>query len=174
MASRNPFGQLQIRRDAEDEEVTQQSTGAQVISSTPLFTQAAAAQKKKKVRPDEKKKSEEPKEEDNEEGFEVVNSKKKSAGKPRAQNDDATPEEKTKQFHLKNKGAFAPRNNKTTPGKRVFDRQSGTGRGKEIAKNGAGGKYTWGTDTKTIAKRGQEEYNEDDDGKYFFTEINDF
>ena len=26
---------------------------------------------------------------------------------------------------------------------RVYDRKSGTGRGKEISKNGAGGKYTW-------------------------------
>ena len=29
--------------------------------------------------------------------------------------------------------------------KREKDRQSGTGRGKEVSKGGAGGKYTWGS-----------------------------
>ena len=68
-------------------------------------------------------------------------------------------EEKTKQFHLKNKGAFDERNSKVPRGKRQFDRHSGTGRGKEIAKNGAGGKFTWGTNPKNIAKKGDEEYH---------------
>jgi hypothetical protein len=37
-------------------------------------------------------------------------------------------------------------------GARVFDRKSGTGRGKEISKGGAGGKHTWGMNPEVIAK----------------------
>lgn len=33
---------------------------------------------------------------------------------------------------------------------RVYDKKSGTGRGKEISKNGAGGKFTWGTGEQQI------------------------
>ena len=77
MASKNPFGQLQVRRDEEDEQTVQRPTGAQIPTSTPLFSQPAAAEKKKKkVRPDEKKKSEEVREENDEEGFSVVGKKK--------------------------------------------------------------------------------------------------
>ena len=45
-------------------------------------------------------------------------------------------------------------------GKREKDRLSGTGRGKEIAKNGAGGKHTWGTGEKNIE---DEAYEDRDD-----------
>ncbi len=165
MASKNPFGQLSIRRDEDDEEVTQKLSGAQITNSTPLFTSAAADKKKKKVRPDEKKKTEEQvPQEDTEEGFEVVKKKAAPSQRQRANKDgeEVVVEEKKKEFHLKNKGAYADRNNKTTPGKRVFDKQSGTGRGKEIAKNGAGGKHTWGTNPKNTAR--DDEYNGDDYG----------
>ena len=165
MSSKNPFGQLSVRRDEEDEELPQKPSGANV--STPLFTQSVADKKKKKVRPEEKKKSEENAHEDADEGFEVVK-KKAHTGKPRVQNDENVPEEKTKEKHLKNKGAFAERNNKVTPGKRQFERHSGTGRGKEISKNGAGGKHTWGTNPKNIARNGDDEYNGDDYSKLFF------
>jgi hypothetical protein len=51
--------------------------------------------------------------------------------------------------------AFVPAKNEVAfvPGhqKRLYDRHSGTGRGKEIAKGGAGGKYTWGTNPKELA-----------------------
>jgi hypothetical protein len=42
-----------------------------------------------------------------------------------------------------------------------YDRHSGTGRGKEISKGGAGGQYTWGTGDKQIER---EAYDEEDDG----------
>ena len=47
---------------------------------------------------------------------------------------------------------------------RQYDRQSGTGRGKEVSKGGAGGKGTWGDNPKNIAKN-YENYNDDD---YYF------
>lgn len=48
--------------------------------------------------------------------------------------------------HAKNEITFNPKHQK-----RLFDRRSGTGRGKEIAKGGAGGKYTWGNNSKELA-----------------------
>jgi len=63
-----------------------------------------------------------------------------------------------------NKGAYNERNFKKVEGKREHDRQSGTGRGKEISKGGAGGKHTWGTNNEEIARRKDDEfYNEGDD-----------
>jgi len=51
-------------------------------------------------------------------------------------------------------------------GKRQFDRQSGTGRGKEISKGGAGGKYTWSGNDKSLAKE-EKNYDEGEDyGNY--------
>ena len=41
--------------------------------------------------------------------------------------------------------------------KRIYDRKSGTGRGKEIAKDGAGGKHTWQNDTQ-YTKTEEENY----------------
>ena len=38
-----------------------------------------------------------------------------------------------------------------TKEKREKDRQSGTGRGKEVSKGGSGGKYTWGSAADDIA-----------------------
>lgn len=86
---------------------------------------------------------------------------KKKVPTKRREHSEATPEEKEKKVHLKNKGAFAERNNKTTPGKRQFDRQSGTGRGKEIAKGGAGGKHTWGANPKNVARDESSNYDDD-------------
>ncbi len=161
--SKNPFGQLQVRRDEDDEEYT--PTPVQSTSTGPLFTNTAAAEKKKKkVRPEEKKKIEEHTE-DNEEGFEVVGGKKKPTQRKAPANEEGAPEEKVKKPHLKNKGAYADRNNKVPAGKRQFERHSGTGRGREIAKDGAGGKGTWGTNPRTVEKRDREEYNADEDGK---------
>ena len=59
-------------------------------------------------------------------------------------------------------------NQKPSRGRR-FDRQSGTGRGKEVAKGGAGGKGTWGDNSKNIAR--DFEKNNDDD-YYFETALN--
>lgn len=41
---------------------------------------------------------------------------------------------------------------------RVYDRKSGTGRGKEISKNGAGGKYTWDGNRQIEQDMEEEEY----------------
>jgi hypothetical protein len=164
MASKNPFGQLQVRRDEEDEEFTPQTV--QSSSAGPLFANNAAAEKKKKkVRPEEKKKVEEVQPEE-EEGFEVVNKKKPVPKRAQNEGEESVPEEKVKKHHLKNKGAYAERNNKVPAGKRQFERHSGTGRGREIAKNGAGGKHTWGTNPRNVAR--EEEYNVDEDGNFLF------
>lgn len=171
MSSKNPFGNLTIRRDEDEEEVTQTKTGASTTVQQPLFTQNNT-QKKKKVRPEEKKKHDEHhQEEDTEEGFSVVKKNSKPI-KPRVQQDrdENAPKEKVKEHHLKNKGAYNDRNTKVPQGKRLFDKQSGTGRGKEIAKNGQGGKHTWGGDGR---RNRDEEYNGDEDCKFllkfFFT-----
>ena len=161
MASKNPFGQLQVRRDEEDEEFTPQTV--QSSSAGPLFSNNTAAEKKKKkVRPEEKKKVEEFQPEE-EEGFEVVNKKKPVHKRSQNEGEETAPEEKVKKHHLKNKGAYAERNNKVPTGKRQFERHSGTGRGREIAKNGAGGKHTWGTNPRNAR---DDEFNGDEDGKF--------
>jgi len=134
-----------------------------------VLFQQSQQQKKKKVRPEEKKKmevqntqKEEEYTEDVEGGFSVF--KKKGVTKPRVQQYDegqGAGEQKEQRF-VKNKGAHEDRNRKVQVGKRVFDKQSGTGRGKEIAKGGAGGKHTWGADSKTISRKADEEYNYDE------------
>ena len=57
------------------------------------------------------------------------------------------------------------RENRKQPRGRRFDRHSGTGRGREIAKDGAGGKYTWDNNPEKIAR----DYENNDDD-YFFEE----
>lgn len=162
MATKNPFGNLTIRRDEDEEEITTRTQPAST-STGALFSNAQAGEqkKKKKVRPEEKKKVEEVQPEE-EEGFEVVNKKKPVPKRAQNEGEESVPEEKVKKHHLKNKGAYAERNNKVPAGKRQFERHSGTGRGREIAKNGAGGKHTWGTNPRNVAR--DEEYNVDEDG----------
>lgn len=172
MATRNPFGQLRVDRD-DDEEITQVS--AKAATATPLFTipQATEQKKKKKVRPDEKKKSEEPVQESNE-GFEVVGKQKPK--NQRFQNnasaeDEVTGEGKVRSDRHANKNG--PGHNRgprpVRDGKRQFERHSGTGRGKEVAKNGAGGKTVWGDNSEFVAKQAQkEDYSRDDHCKKIF------
>jgi hypothetical protein len=153
--SKNPFGQLAIRRDDDDEEVgvakptlSQQSTNVTVGS-----TVSDSQQKKKKVRPEEKAKLEEIHRQDVEEegGFQVIQ-KKPTKGRPLNANLPETLKETDRK--PKNKGAYLERNDKDfgNPKRRVFDRHSGTGRGKEIAKGGSGGHHTWGNNPRNIAK----------------------
>lgn len=167
MATRNPFGQLRVDRD-DDEEVTQTVTKT---NATPLFAnpQASEQKKKKKVRPDEKKKSEDHIEESNE-GFEVVG-KVKPQRHQRAQNASDEGEVVKTDKHANKLGAHGhnERTVKIRPGKRLYDKHSGTGRGKEVAKNGAGGKTVWGDNTEYIAKQSlKEDYNRDDRCKFYF------
>lgn len=51
---------------------------------------------------------------------------------------------------------------------RAFDRHSGTGRGKEIKKEGAGGKGTWGNQERAAKK---EVYDYDDSSDYYFNRV---
>jgi hypothetical protein len=41
----------------------------------------------------------------------------------------------------------------------MYERHSGTGRGREVAKDGAGGKYVWGNE-KTYNKKDVEQFNQ--------------
>ncbi|MCQ2817952.1 MAG: hypothetical protein MJ252_11865 [archaeon] len=50
--------------------------------------------------------------------------------------------------------------------KREHDRHSGTGRGKEISKGGAGGKFTWGEGKKNLEKEAYADEEEYDDEQY--------
>ena len=169
MASRNPFGQLQIRRDEDEEEVRQTgTTTVQSSSSGVLFSQnQQEAKKKKKVRPEEKRKLEDNNNtttthyEEAEDGFEVVK-KGKAPQRQRQTQDENQPEERKKEFHQKNKGAHLERNDKVKPGKRQFERHSGTGRGREVAKGGAGGKHTWGNNPRNVARNAEGDFSRDD------------
>lgn len=153
MSTSNPFEKLNVKREEEDEEQEfHQVKGKE--KNIPYGIE----QKKKKVRPKEV----ENKEEGNEEGFEEVGKTKKRRG------EDNVEEEGESKVHKKRRGVNYNTQeerdhrlqDKPKRG-RQFDRQSGTGRGKEIAKGGAGGKGTWGDNPKNIAKRYQN-YNDDD------------
>lgn len=125
MATKNPFSKLKIR-DLEDEEETQEVVKTQVETST-LST--LPEKKKKKVRPEEKRALDNERNVQNDDdGFERVT--KKAYRKPNRDtevNEDA--QETIKEQRKQNKGAYEPRNDKVRPGKRQFDRISGTGRG---------------------------------------------
>jgi len=116
-------------------------------------------------------------EDEAEEGFSVVR-KKIPVTRPRNQQNNeeggAFDQKESRPKQVKNKGAYLDRNNKVPEGKRQFERQSGTGRGKEVSKGGAGGHHTWGANPKNIAKEGQrqndEEYNNED--SYFQSALN--
>jgi hypothetical protein len=157
--SKNPFGQLSVRRD-DDDEVTIKTVQHTTASSDPLFQQKEADKKKKKVRPEENKKENVQTKEDNLEGFEVVG---KTKQKQKTRGDEEEQQVERKDRKPKNKGAFEAK--PPREGKRQFERHSGTGRGKEIAKGGAGGHHTWGSNPKQIAKEGEREvdyYSNDD------------
>ena len=130
----NPFNKLKVHRDDDEDEgftTVGKATGHAEVKKADDKT------KKPKQRPKEEKKEETHAVEDNNEGFETVG---KVAKKVR---DEAATEEVEKKPHAFNQtkdhkdkrheGQY-PANSK----KRVFDRQSGTGRGKEIPKDGAG------------------------------------
>jgi len=150
---------------------TTTSTSNPVLFSQPQNVQDQ--KKKKKVRPEEKQKIVEThqQKEDADEGFSIVRKKIPVYRPQTTTNENLTPEEKEKR--MKNKGAFLERNNKVPTGKRQFERQSGTGRGKEISKGGAGGKFTWGNYAKNIPK--DTPYKEEDtnwDDRYFNRALN--
>ena len=172
MASKNPFGNLNIVHDDDEDHVQT------VSNSQPLFQATQDAKKKKKIRPEEKKKLEE---EQNQQTFQPQSEEGFSEVRKRAPRTNKYDEEgegvqsKNDQGFFKNKGAYNPRNNQRgRGGKRLFDRHSGTGRGKEISKQGAGSGTTWGNDQQLANQEvlGQnenyeEEYNYNHEDKYF-------
>jgi len=81
--------------------------------------------------------------------------------------EETTTEDNQKEIK-KTKGLHTEKTHKANPNKRQFDKHSGTGRGKEISKQGSGGKGTWGTNTKTLAKEGERNFEAEEErfGRY--------
>lgn len=147
----NPFTKLKVQRDEEEDFTVVQNKAAQkkVVDDT----------KKPKQRPKEEKA------EDDNEGFEVVG--KVSKKQPRYQGEQTEEEKKPKareevKHHHKHDGVVRVHGNQ-----RPFDRHSGTGRGKEVSKNGAGGKGTWGNQEKS-AKREIQDFDNTD---HYFNKV---
>ena len=159
----NPFEKLHVKREESDDD---DQGEFQKVKGKEKNIPIGLEHKKKKNRPVEKT------QDDDNEGFEEVPNKMK---KKRPVNDED--EEAKGGEHKKRKGI----NYQTVEDKeyrtkdkpkrgRQFDRHSGTGRGKEIAKGGAGGKGTWGENPKNIAR--DFENNEEYDDYYFESALN--
>ena len=160
----NPFEKLHVKREESDDD---DQGEFQKVKGKEKNIPIGLEHKKKKNRPAEKV------QDDDNEGFEEVPNKMK---KKRPVNDEEEEEAKGEE-HKKRKGI----NYQTVEDKeyrtkdkpkrgRQFDRHSGTGRGKEIAKGGAGGKGTWGENPKNIAR--DFENNEEYDDYYFESALN--
>lgn len=152
MATKNPFGNLRINRDDDDDDdfvrVTPQNT-----HSASNYTSGVEAKdkKKKKVRPEENKKPQENTAEVSE-GFEVVGKTKQRPYTARNNNAEEGEQQKEKREKHKGTGNRERQYNKARPNKRQYERHSGTGRGKETSKGGAGGKTVWGDNPNQIAR----------------------
>ena len=148
----NPFEKLNVKRDIDDEDDGQGEF--QKVKAKEKNLPIGIEQKKKKTRPKEAAPAED------QEGFEEVGKGRKKRGG----NDDD--DEEFKGEHKKRVGVNFGTKEKTDKPKRgrQFDRQSGTGRGKEVSKGGAGGKGTWGDNPKNIAKN----YEDNNDDDYYF------
>jgi hypothetical protein len=165
MASRNPFGNLNINRD-DDEDQDLVKVTAKINISASNTTSQTEMKKKKKVRPEEKIQKNEEYVETSNEGFEVVGKiKKPYTAQIAVEGEDQKKNNKEKRAKGQDnheKKQF----NKARPEKRQYERHSGTGRGKETAKNGAGGKATWGNDPEQIARQAKKEGGRDDYCKF--------
>ena len=162
MSTSNPFDKLNVKREAEEEEEQEFKEVKGKEKNVPYGIE----QKKKKVRPKEQEKVQE---EGGEEGFEEVPSKTKKRRPENAEGEEGEESKGHKKRRGVNYNTEEQRDHrlKDKPRRgRQYDRQSGTGRGKEIAKGGAGGKGTWGDNPKNIAQH----YNDDD--YYFETALN--
>ena len=149
----NPFVKLKVEHDSDSEEEFKKVKSNKPVQQ--LFV--SQEQKKKKKRP-ENQESETQKEE--EEGFEEVSKHKPQRKKVRTEEGEED-YESTKQNHYAQKEGpkyYPPKTKK--PGKREFERKSGTGRGKEVSKGGAGGKGTWGDNPKEISRKFEKNYDE--------------
>ena len=137
-------------------------------SSASNYQSHTDMKKKKKVRPEEKKRNEENPQEITE-GFEVVGKTKQRpytvkniAEEGEELQKDNKPQQK------KGTGNNDRQFNKTRPQKRQYEKHSGTGRGKETAKNGAGGKTVWGDNPDQIARQARNQGTRDDFCKFFY------
>ena len=162
MSLSNPFGKMKVERDSEDENEDFQKVKSNKPSQQ-LFV--APEQKKKKKRP-ENTENQGTKIED-EEGFEEVSKHKPQRKKQKSEEGDDFNSLKQNHYAQKEGPKYYPPKNKK-PGKREFERKSGTGRGKEISKGGAGGKGTWGNNPKEISRR----YEKNNDDYYFEQALN--
>ena len=157
MSTSNPFEKLNIKHDDEEDE----QGGFEKVKGKERNAPYGIEIKKRKVRPKEKV------EEGNDEGFEEVKNK---VSKKRPYNYDD--EEGQGNEHKKRRGINYEKgeqrdykDNKRPARGRKYDRQSGTGRGREVAKDGAGGNYTWGDNSERIAKDFENNYDD-----YYFEE----
>ena len=156
MSTSNPFDKLNINREEqeEDDQEFHQVKGKE--KNVPYGIE----QKKKKVRPKELEKVKD----EGEEGFEEVQSKTKKRSQENIEEGEETKVHKKRRGVNYNTQEEREHRLQDKPRRgRQFDRQSGTGRGKEVAKGGAGGKGTWGDNPRNIAKN-YENYNDD----YYF------
>lgn len=147
----NPFNKLKVQRE-EEEFVT-------VTSKKPEKQEKPLAQPKK--RPVEEH-------DEDKEGFETVGKveKKKYFSKNTEEEAGQTKpgvNVDNQRHHKKHVGEVRVGGNQ-----RAFDRHSGTGRGKEIKKEGAGGKGTWGNQERAAKK---EVYDYDDSSDYYFNRV---
>ena len=93
-------------------------------------------------------------ESNNQDGFEEV---VKHKVRPRKNEDpDNNQFPKQKEFHKKKIHV----KEENPPRKRQYDKKSGTGRGREISKGGAGGKGTWGNNPKDMARKYEKNYDD--------------
>lgn len=153
MSTANPFaGKFKVDKDEDYQEVTASNTKP----TEQLFTQKDQPKKTKKVRP-EKKENQPSYQKQDDEGFEVVSKHKVQKKKEEApqEEDRVHKEHRPRKAGTRGERGGPFRGNRG--GKREFERHSGTGRGREIAKGGAGGKYTWGNNNNN------EDYEENND-----------
>ena len=158
MSISNPFEKLSVKIDKDDDEQGEFEQVKSKDKNVPFGIES----KKRKVRPKEKVE-----EQGGEEGFEEVKHRV-----PKRRPEEGDEENEGGKTHAKRRGINYHTNeereyreNKRPQRGRKFDRQSGTGRGKEIAKGGAGGKYTWDDNPEKVAR--DFENNNDD---YYFEE----
>ena len=154
MSLSNPFGKMKVERDSEDENEDFQKVKSNKPSQQ-LFV--APEQKKKKKRP-ENTENQGTKIED-EEGFEEVSKHKPQRKKQKSEEGDDFNSLKQNHYAQKEGPKYYPPKTKK-PGKREYERKSGTGRGKEVSKGGAGGKGTWGDNPKEISRKFEKNYDE--------------
>jgi hypothetical protein len=168
--TKNPFEKLRIKDDYEEEEDDFITVGLKkkhpAIQTVPEETK-----KKKKIRPEEKKRLEDEinknqDQQQNLQGFTEVRKQKRPYQKEGDINyliENALKQGEAKIFP---QNKFEPRYPRG--GKRLFERHSGTGRGREISKQGAGGKTTWGNPEQLAHNEiYEEEYNHNDEDYYF-------